>query len=1047
MRKAIYSLIAISCVIFFSLGQAKAQDRSSSPRGFSSKRILGTQFKSIESQNIEKISVWDEPYLIDPRQEPRISEKKRIKLIKEYENSIDPRCLQPPKFLTHYRTDEVKSRNLSQRRSGSSGPYAIPEPKTVLLIIDDRLDTYISTHLNQYIADLELDGWTVVSLIYVSGDIWDIKDEIIVVDEDPTLPELDGVVLIGRIPAPRYYSKGPGNPHWNGYCAYTTPNIYMFFYGNLKEDTGYYPNGTNLVYHVKPPGVDNWSPDIWVSIIRGNWLPILGGGVEFNEDTDVEAEKINNYFEKNHRVRTGDVPRYKTGLSVSAFGDEQATAFQEHLENLTGGDVDKYAGSSLPSVAWTENYDWACLASHGSPTWFLGVTAENFYNNVCNIKFVNVCACKCGNLDYGQSVLGDCVAQGMVMDPDGDIVTTFSGADLNGGMGGIDEFIASIASGNTIGKAYADWEKNTWAGWNAHSGDGEHGITWPIERFATIIFGDGTFYYEYGAPTTPTPPDYKTPIPTTTPTPSPPPVPPDEEPIAYWKFDEGDGTTAADSIGSNVGTIQGAVWVDGVRGKALEFDGISNYVDILPVKAELPYNMSISAWIKLYSDSSPSGWGIISSGYNSSGPYWMVEIDTQNQVRIYTPTKYNTAYSQLLSGQWYHIAWTTDTQAGRVYINGELVETFMPVVSNPAISGSEGAIGRGYGSRVSFDGIIDEVRVYDNTLLENEVAYLYYYDKPNTPTTPSATPTPSLTPTPPPSVTPTPSLTPSPTPSWTPTVTLSPTQTTSATPTPSITPTPSTTLTPSPTNTSLTWHYDYDGDGTSDIGIFRGSTGLWAIRKITRVYFGGSSDITVPGDYDGDGTTNIGIFRPSSGLWALRNISRIYFGSVNDLPVQGDFEGCGTWRLGVFRQSSGLWAICDVTRVYFGGSSDINAPGDYNGDGTVDIGIYRPSTGLWALRNVSRTYFGATSDLPIPSDYDGDGSCEIGIFRETSGLWEIRGLTRICFGQTGDWICPADFNGDFEDDISIFRDTSGLWAVKDVTRVYFGSSGDQPVTK
>ena len=53
-------------------------------------------------------------------------------------------------------------------------------------------------------------------------------------------------------------------------------------------------------------------------------------------------------------------------------------------------------------------------------------------------------------------------------------------------------------------------------------------------------------------------------------------------------------------------------------------------------------------------------------------------------------------------------------------------------------------------------------------------------------------------------------------------------------------------------------HDDYNGDGTSDIAIFRGDSGLWSVRGVTRVYFGGSTDETVPGDYDGDGTTDIG---------------------------------------------------------------------------------------------------------------------------------------------------------------------------------------------
>ena len=54
---------------------------------------------------------------------------------------------------------------------------------------------------------------------------------------------------------------------------------------------------------------------------------------------------------------------------------------------------------------------------------------------------------------------------------------------------------------------------------------------------------------------------------------------------------------------------------------------------------------------------------------------------------------------------------------------------------------------------------------------------------------------------------------------------------------------------------------------------------------MTRVYFGGSPDQAVVGDYSGNGRNNFAVFRPSTGLWAVRNLTRIYFGSSDDLPV------------------------------------------------------------------------------------------------------------------------------------------------------------------
>jgi len=239
---------------------------------------------------------------------------------------------------------------------------------------------------------------------------------------------------------------------------------------------------------------------------------------------------------------------------------------------------------------------------------------------------------------------------------------------------------------------------------------------------------------------------------------------------------------------------------------------------------------------------------------------------------------------------------------------------------------------------------------------------------------------------------------------------------------------------------------DYDGDGTSDIALFRDSSGLWAIRGVTRFYFGSSGDETVPGDYDGDGTTDAGVFRGTSGLWAVKNVTRVYFGSFPDLPIPGDYDGDNSCDAGIFRPCSGLWAIRGVSRTYFGAPGDRAVPGYYDGSGK-DIAIFRPESGLWAIRSVSRIYFGLSSDETVAGDYDGDGSWDASIFRPDSGLWAIRGVTRSYFGGSSDHPVPADYDGDTADDIGIFRSASGLWAIRGLSRVYYGSSGDIPVTR
>ena len=63
------------------------------------------------------------------------------------------------------------------------------------------------------------------------------------------------------------------------------------------------------------------------------------------------------------------------------------------------------------------------------------------------------------------------------------------------------------------------------------------------------------------------------------------------------------------------------------------------------------------------------------------------------------------------------------------------------------------------------------------------------------------------------------------------------------------------------------------------------TSGLWAIRGVTRAYFGGGTDEPVPSDYEGDGGYDTAIFRGFSDLWAVKGATRAYYGTTGDLPV------------------------------------------------------------------------------------------------------------------------------------------------------------------
>ncbi len=244
---------------------------------------------------------------------------------------------------------------------------------------------------------------------------------------------------------------------------------------------------------------------------------------------------------------------------------------------------------------------------------------------------------------------------------------------------------------------------------------------------------------------------------------------------------------------------------------------------------------------------------------------------------------------------------------------------------------------------------------------------------------------------------------------------------------------------------------DYNGDGTSEIALFRPGGGVWALRGLSRFSFGSAADVPATGDYDGDGTSDPGVFRPASGLWAARALTRLYFGSSSDVSVPADYDGDGRTDPAVFRAvvpgMPSLWVIRAETRAYFGSPGDRASPGEFNGDGTDEIAVFRPSTGLWAVRSLSRFYFGTAGDEATTGDYSGGGPGAAGIFRSSSGLWSIRGVTRFYLGEVSDFPLPADYDGDGRDGGGIFRPLSGLWSARGLTRAFFGTAGDLPATR
>ena len=249
--------------------------------------------------------------------------------------------------------------------------------------------------------------------------------------------------------------------------------------------------------------------------------------------------------------------------------------------------------------------------------------------------------------------------------------------------------------------------------------------------------------------------------------------------------------------------------------------------------------------------------------------------------------------------------------------------------------------------------------------------------------------------------------------------------------------------------------FDFDGDGKSDIGIFRPAGAEWWIQQsstgsVFAAPFGASTDRLVPGDYSGDGKTDIAIWRPATGEWfILRSEDSSFFGfpfgTNGDVPVPFNLEDGDTQAEPViFRPSTGTWFIgqfgpSNLTRiVQWGADGDIPVPGDFDLEGRGSIAIYRPSTGQWWIRReVSGTLvvtFGSAADKPVPGDYTGDGKSDVAFWRPSTGEWfilrsENNSFFAFPFGTNGDVPAPGDYDGDGRFDAAVFRPSQGTWFV------------------
>ncbi len=261
--------------------------------------------------------------------------------------------------------------------------------------------------------------------------------------------------------------------------------------------------------------------------------------------------------------------------------------------------------------------------------------------------------------------------------------------------------------------------------------------------------------------------------------------------------------------------------------------------------------------------------------------------------------------------------------------------------------------------------------------------------------------------------------------------------------------------------------FDFDGDGQTDVSVYRPSDRYWYVYGSTAgpsyMQWGLSTDKLAASQYDSDGKTDIGVFR--DGVWyvfsSVSGYQQSIWGAVGDKPFFADFSGLGieSQILRGVRSGNVAWiSRFGSPRVLPGEQiSDIPVLGDFEGDGRDEIGFFRD--GVW-YGGISdpvppwqpTMYWGIAGDIPVPGDYDGDRQTDYAVFRPSTGDWWINrtsdGMIVIHFGLNGDVPVPADYDGDGEVDLAVYR--NGAWwqylsATGTVRVDNWGVAGDIPI--
>ena len=204
-------------------------------------------------------------------------------------------------------------------------------------------------------------------------------------------------------------------------------------------------------------------------------------------------------------------------------------------------------------------------------------------------------------------------------------------------------------------------------------------------------------------------------------------APPASGLIAAYAFDEGTGTTAADETGKgHTGTITAATWTPaGKNNGALSFNGTNAWVTVADANdLDLTNGLTLEAWVR---PNALSGWSTVMMKESTSTTLAYTLYANNGVPRPAFTASISGGDREALGsasvpiGTWTHLAATYDGVTMRLYVNGVQVGS-RAQTGNIVVSARQLRIGgNGVWSDEFFNGLIDDVRVYNRALSAAEI--------------------------------------------------------------------------------------------------------------------------------------------------------------------------------------------------------------------------------------------------------------------------------------------------------------------------------------